>query len=251
RREEVREQLRGDEAAIDLVCDSARDAVRGSDLVILAMPTGVMADVVSAIEAEDLVEGVLFTDVGSVKESVLKEVAPLVEEKGGCFIGSHPMAGSEKVGLENAEKALFKGASVILTPSHAEKENTPELERLTRFWESLGGIVSVRSASEHDGIVASISHLPHLVAAALVRSVLKEGADLAAFCGGGFRDTTRVAGGPEEMWSGILTDNQPAVLDQLEQLIEELESWKEALDHLDREQLRAFLSESRVLRESL
>lgn len=227
------------------------DAVANADLVVLAMPTGVMAEVVSSIRSESLKDGVLFTDVGSVKGSVMNDVAPVVKEMGGDFIGSHPMAGSENTGLEHAEANLFDSAPVMLTPCEEDNSGSGSLQRLTIFWKALGGVVSVRSAEDHDRIVASISHLPHLVAAALVRSVLGEDAGVAAFSGGGFRDTTRVAGGPEEMWSGILTDNREAVSARLEKLINELESWKEALDGLDRDQLRAFLSEARVLRKSL
>ncbi len=248
RREETRELLRRDESRLDGVFDSAGEAVEGSDLVILAMPTGSMAEVVASISSSAFGSDTLVTDVGSVKGPVLAEVAPLVEEKGGRFVGSHPMAGSEKTGLEFADHDLFREASVIVTPS---KEDPVGDMNLQRFWEALGGEVTVMDAESHDRVVAAISHLPHLVAAALARSVLGSGADAAPFSGGGFRDTTRVAGGPEEMWTGILVDNQEAVSDQLSRLIADLEIWKDALDRLDREQLRGFLSEARKLRESL
>ncbi|MEM1444382.1 MAG: prephenate dehydrogenase/arogenate dehydrogenase family protein [Verrucomicrobiota bacterium] len=243
--------MRDDRSRIEQVCDDVEEAIAGADLVLLAMPTGVMADVVSTIGESGFEAGTLVTDVGSVKGSVMLEVAPLVENKGGHFLGSHPMAGSEKAGLEFAEATLFEKAPVIVTPPEGEDQDSENMLRLARFWETLGGVVSVCSAPEHDRIVASISHLPHLVAAALVRTVLKDDSGVAAFSGGGFRDTTRVAGGLEEMWSGILSDNQGAVSEKLGELIAELESWKEALDGLDRDQLRAFLSEARALRESL
>lgn len=251
RREETRRQLRADESKIDLVCDDVNSAVTGADLVILAMPTGSMVDVISSIDAGVLIQGSLVTDVGSVKGPVMNEVAPLVVEKGAHFFGSHPMAGSEKKGLPYADKDLFRGAPIILTPHEGVSHAGDNQSRLTRFWESLGGNVSVRDAATHDQIVAAISHLPHLVAAALARSVLVDAPEAAAFSGGGFRDTTRVASGPEEMWSGILSDNHVAVSKGLGKLIEDLGIWKEALDNLDREQLRGFLSEARSLRDSL
>lgn len=251
RREETRDLLRRDEARIDFVAESLSEAVSGADLVMLAMPTGAMAGVVSAIGPGALSPETLVTDVGSVKGPVIDTVAPLVVAAGARFLGSHPMAGSEKTGVEFAETDLFQGASVILTPDAAGSASVRDGETLRAFWERLGGVVSVRSATEHDRIVAAISHLPHLVAAALVRSILQTDPGAALFSGGGFRDTTRVAGGPEEMWSGILTDNQAAVSERLGQLIADLESWKEVLDRLDREQLRGFLSEARQLRESL
>ena len=251
RRDAVVELLRDGEGLGDLATGDIAKAVEGADLIVLAMPTGAMAGVVEQWEEFGGVGEVLITDVGSVKVPVENEVGAMVREKGGRFIGSHPMAGSEKTGLEFADGGLFKGAPVILTPSAGDPEEAAWTERLTRFWQALGARVSKMSAGEHDQLVASISHLPHLMAAALVRMVLRENPDAANFLGGGFRDTTRVSAGPEDMWAGILADNREAVLDQLGALIEELESWKEALDTLDMEQLCSFLSQARKLRESL
>ncbi|MDF1826110.1 MAG: prephenate dehydrogenase/arogenate dehydrogenase family protein [Verrucomicrobiales bacterium] len=249
RREAVRDQLRSEGGVVDEVFAEVNDAIKGADLIVLAMPTGAMARVVEQFSAESLNPGALVTDVGSVKGSVIREVAPLVSALGARFWGSHPMAGSENAGLEFSESSLFEGASIILTPP-GEENLTPD-PALKLFWELLGGQVSVIGAARHDAIVASISHLPHLIAAALVRSVMTDDRDAAHFSGGGFRDTTRVAGGPEEMWSGILSDNHEAVSESLGKLIRDLEIWKAALDTLDREQLRGFLCEARQLRESL
>lgn len=249
RREETRDQLRSEEGLVDEVYADVNDSIEGADLIILAMPTGAMSEVVRQFAPEKMASGVLVTDVGSVKGAVIDDVAPLVSELGGRFCGSHPMAGSEKAGLEYADASLFEGASVILTPP--EPDATAADPNLKCFWELLGGKVSVLAASRHDAIVASISHLPHLISAALIRSVMISDQAAAGYSGGGFRDTTRVAGGPEDMWSGILTDNHEAVSERLGILISDLEIWKEALDTLDREQLRGFLSEARQLRESL
>ena len=251
RRAAVVELLRDSEGLGDHATGDLAKAVEGADLIILAMPTGAMAGVVEQWKDFGEVSEVLITDVGSVKVPVENEVGALVREKGGRFIGSHPMAGSEKTGLEFADGELFKGAPVILTPSASDPEEAAWTERLTRFWQALGARVSKMPAVEHDQLVASISHLPHLMAAALVRMVLRENPDAGNFSGGGFRDTTRVSAGPEDMWAGILADNREAVSDQLGALIEELESWKEALDTLDMEQLCGFLSQARKLRESL
>jgi prephenate dehydrogenase len=159
------------------------------------------------------------------------------------------MAGSEKTGIEHAESDLFEGAAVILTPG---PEVDPEdFSALQSFWAFLGGETSSMSAQAHDETVAAISHLPHLVASALIRSVMERDAGFAAFSGGGFRDTTRVAAGPAEMWTGILLDNHEALSGQLGAFIGELELWKAALDSLDSEQLRRFLSRSQELRSSI
>lgn len=223
------------------------EVVEGADLVILAMPVDVMAECISKIEAFS--EDALVTDVGSVKGLLETEVAPLVRERGGRFIGGHPMAGSDQVGMAHADPDLFEGAAVILTPESSE--DPAGVNRLKLFWAGVGAEVSILSAEDHDRVVAGISHLPHLVAAALVRTVLGKDSDSGKFSGGGFRDTTRVARGPEAMWSGILSSNASAISSQLGELISELEIWKQALDGLDREDLQRFLSEARTLRESL
>ena len=249
RRPEAVEQLQGFPGLVDCATNDLEEATAGADLVILAMPTGAMAGVVEQINSfSDAGKKAIVTDVGSVKEPVVTEVGPLVSARDGIFLGSHPMAGSEKAGLEFAEEDLLEGAAVILTP---EADSDPAVEEtLRRFWELLGARVSTLDAGEHDEMVAAISHLPHLVAASLVRVVMGEG-DSAKYCGGGFRDTTRVSAGPEDMWAGILTDNHEAVSKKLGDLIEELQTWKGALDSLDRESLLRFLSEARKLRETL
>ncbi len=235
--------------AADFASTSLPEAIAGADALILAMPIGHMAAAVRQIDALAGPDGpVHVTDVGSVKGSVVCEIGGLVRERGGIFLGSHPMAGSEKKGLGHADPDLFEGAAVILTP---EADAAGEVELWSAFWQGLGGIVSVMSPDRHDDIVAGISHLPHLLAAALVRSVLGPEPGAVGLSGGGFRDTTRVAGGPEEMWAGILGDNATAVSAQLSAFQKELGAWKDALDRLDTEALRGFLSEARRLRETL
>lgn len=247
RREEVVEKIRAEDSLADAVSTSLTEIVSGADLVVCAMPVDVMAGCLAKIDCFS--KGALVTDVGSVKSPVVREMVPLVEERGGRFLGGHPMAGSEQAGWEYADPELFSGAAVILTPD--ESTDSGDLSRLTEFWECMGACVSAVSPEDHDRIVAGISHLPHLVAAALVRRVLGEDVAIGSFSGGGFRDTTRVAMGPAEMWSGILASNAEAVSVRLDGLIRELEIWKQALDGLDREGLQRFLSEACLLRESL
>lgn len=232
---------------VDVATLDIQEAVEGADLVVLAMPVDVMADCVCQINA--FAADALVTDVGSVKRMVVDEIEPLVTKRGGRFLGGHPMAGSDQAGLKHADPGLFVDAAVILTPGPSASPR--DVERLTLFWQSLGAKVSSLSADVHDEIVAGISHLPHLVAAALVRTVLGKGPEAGKYSGGGFRDTTRVARGPETMWAGILAGNASAISNQLEELIRELENWKQALDALDREGLQRFLSDARGLRDAL
>lgn len=251
RRSESVADLQAHAGLVDLATDDLSEALEGVDCIILAMPIGYMASVVERFDPLPLTgdgRPVLVTDVGSVKASVVRNLSPLVREKGGEFLGSHPMAGSEKKGLEHAEAALFQGAPVILTP---EGEDSAELPRLREFWQRLGAVVSVLAPNRHDDLVAGISHLPHLLAAALVRSVLSHEPKSAALSGGGFRDTTRIAGGPEDMWTEILVENAEAVSAQLARMLVELRLWQVALDDLDRPRLLRLLSEARQLRGTL
>lgn len=248
RRPEAVAELRQEPGLVDLASTVVDEAIAGADCLVLAMPTGHMSAVVGQMSSFPAGSQVLVTDVGSVKAPVVREIGPLVRERGGVFIGSHPMAGSEKKGLAHADAGLFQDAAVVLTP---EADGAGLLPRLETFWKSLGGVVSCLSPERHDELVAGISHLPHLVAAALARSVLAWEPGAVKLSGGGFRDTTRVAGGPEEMWADILNDNREAVSRRLTAYLGELQSWKEALDALDRDRLRDLLSEARHLRGTL
>jgi len=255
RRPEAVEALAKDPARIDLATGSLEEAVVGADLVVLAMPVDAMPKVAAALPDLRGAAGghpVLVTDVGSVKGCVHRETAPIVEERGALFIGSHPMAGSEKVGLAFADAALFEGAPVILTASeHVDTPPCPRAEALARFWERLGGRVSRMDPSRHDRLVAAVSHLPHLAAAALIRVVFAREPEGGAYCGGGLRDSTRVAAGPPEMWTGILADNRSVLAELLADLSVELSRWSEALRHDDREAVHRFLADAKMKRDSL
>lgn len=254
RRSESVAALRSSPDLVDLATDDLAHAIQGADCIVLGMPIGSMRSIVDKfgdLPQTASGEPVVVTDVGSVKGSVVRDLAPLVADRGGIFLGSHPMAGSEKKGIEYADATLFQKAAVILTPRNSADEERPELARLRDFWQGLGAVVSVMSPDRHDTLVGGISHLPHLVAAALVRSVLGSHPDSAVLAGGGFRDCTRIAGGPEDMWAEILLENAQAVSAQLSQLLDQLAQWQSVLTALDREQLLVFLSEARRLREAL
>jgi prephenate dehydrogenase len=205
------------------------EAVRDADVVILCVPIEAMAGLVHEFR-DALKPTALVTDVGSVKGSVDREIAPLLEDRA-LWIGSHPMAGSEQAGFAAARADLFDGATVILTPTkhtHREAENLAE-----KFWSALGAKLAVLSPEKHDQIVAAVSHIPHLIAAALVNHAVKDGdLELAA---GGFRDTTRVASGSPELWTEILLANRVAVARQLDSLILDLENLRLTLTSVETE----------------
>ena len=218
RREEAVAAVLDQRCADDASTNLAR-IVTGADTVVLAIPIGVMPDLARQI-VPHLADGALVTDVGSVKGPVCSELSAIFAGGSRHFVGSHPMAGSEQTGLEAARSDLFDGAVCIVTPD----ENTapPTVERAAAFWEAVGGQVRIVHPQEHDAIVATISHLPHLLAAVLVNTVSEKCPPAFDFCGPGFRDTTRIASGPPQMWTEILGENRAAVGNALDALIEKL-----------------------------
>lgn len=222
-------------ATIDLA-----EAVEGADLVIFAVPVGVMGKLAGKL-AQHLKTGALVTDVGSVK------ALPHAAARELPFIGSHPMAGSEQTGIAAARADLFQGAACVLTNEGGLPEKT--VKTLQKFWESLGCAVHHMSVADHDRAVARISHLPHAMAVATASAALKfpDDAHLAA---GGFRDTTRVASGDPAMWAEIMMENREALASALQDARKEI---GEMLDHLadsDKKGLQNYLAEIKVRKET-
>jgi len=213
------------------------EAVREADVVVLCVPIEAMAALVHEFR-DALKPTALVTDVGSVKGNVVRDIEPLLEGRA-LWIGSHPMAGSEQGGFAAARADLFDGAAVILTPTkHTPREAQ---RRAEQFWTALGANLNILSPEKHDQMVAAISHIPHLLAAALVNHAVTFGnLDLA---GGGFRDTTRVASGSPELWVEILMANAKAVGIQVEHLTAQLKSLEVALQNPDKSAAKKSLFE--------
>jgi len=233
-----------------LATGSLVEAVAGADTVLLCVPVGAMEALVrQALPV--LSPDALVTDVGSVKEPVCRALAPLLEGRA-LFVGSHPMAGSEKAGLSAARPDLFQNAVCIVTP---EEGRTPVLaeQRAVAFWSALGGRVKSLTPEVHDRVCALISHLPHVTAAALVNVVEAACPEAFGFCGAGFRDSTRVAAGLPEMWTEILSSNRQAVAAGLRGLISVLEETAVQLEQgRDSETaLHSFLASAKARRDTL
>lgn len=219
-------------------------AAAGSDLVLLGAPASALADLVRSL-LPHLTANTLVTDVASVKDPVEKELAPLLQNRA-RWIGSHPMAGSEEAGFIAARADLFRNATVILTPTKSTSAQTTQ--DVSDFWKSLGGRVVTLTTEEHDRHVSRISHLPHAVAATLVRAAGQKGLPLA---GPGYRDTTRVAGGPAAMWADILLGNRRELLAGLKEFHAELKDLEKALENRDAAALTKFLEDAAKIRRSL
>jgi prephenate dehydrogenase len=229
----------------DVVSVDLAEVVGDADLVVLCVPVGAMPklarEVVNLIGNQTIV-----TDVGSVKGIPVEALSSIFSSRG-RFVGSHPMAGSEKTGIQVARANLFDDAVCFLTPDDL---STPEAVReLRTFWESLGSRVVETSPSSHDEIVAFISHLPHLLAATLVQTVVGENPQAIELCGGGFRDSTRIASGSPVMWAEILRTNRDAVRKAAEAMMKKLESIISVLD--DDEVTTQFLSQAKMHRDRL
>ena len=227
----------------DAASTDLRSIVAEADFIVLCVPIGAMPALAREI-AGAISPRATVTDVGSVKASVVAELGAIL---GGRFVGSHPMAGSEQTGLGAARAELFDGAACIVTPDAASDASATAEVRA--FWQTLGARVLEVAPAAHDEIVALVSHLPHLLAATLVQTVLAENARAFEFCGPGFRDTTRVAAGPPAMWAEILRTNRDAVRKSAEAMIEKLRGIITLLGQ--DEPMTAFLTQAKAQRDRL
>ena len=243
------ERLKPAQAAGFFASADLGEAIKDCDLVVLATPVEFyqgLAIQLLQVGKEFLAPGCLVTDVGSVKGLVEERAGRLFRKNGLPFVGSHPMAGSEKGGFAEAHSDLFEKACCFVCSE--EGEDVENENRLQKFWETLGCRVERATAEAHDEIVARVSHLPHILAAVgAAVSLRMEGEE--AFGGGGLRDTTRVAGGNPEMWRGILSGNRDAVLAELNEATNELESIKKCLISGDSEGLEAWLKAAQEKRK--
>lgn len=233
-----------DEATLDL-----RQAVAQADWILLCTPVGAMPALAQAL-LPHCRKGTLLSDVGSVKNPVAKQISPLARRHSAVFVGSHPMAGSEKTGVAHANASLFKGAVCVVTPL----PETPQMatERIAEFWRRLGGRVVEMDPARHDKIVSRTSHLPHVVASILAHDVLDAKADAmqGQLCASGFRDVTRVAAGNAAIWKDILSQNSDNIVDALDHCIGSLSQFRRLLREGNSERFADFLEEARSRRQA-
>ena len=219
-------------------------ACKGADLVIIATPVHTIKEVLDGLKDVIKDKDVLVTDVGSTKREIV-DYASMYSDKF-TFIGAHPLAGSEKTGVENAREDLFENSLCILTP----QEDSPKkrIEDLKKFWESLGASVEVTSPDGHDEVLAFTSHLPHIAAFAL--SGIMERDDL-RFTSTGFKDTTRIASSDPVLWNDILMSNKKNVLTSIEKYKEYLTELEKAIETNNAEILQEKLTECKEKRDEL
>ncbi|MFO7955795.1 MAG: prephenate dehydrogenase/arogenate dehydrogenase family protein [Candidatus Brocadiia bacterium] len=243
RKESLRRAM--DVGAIDRSTLDLEEGVREADFVVLATPTASFEEIIHAATPHLRPEALL-TDVASTKVRVIETVSAALRERPDvAYIPTHPMAGSEQSGPLAARADLFEGAVCIITPL----TNTyPETKRtIRRMWEALGATTVSMSPQAHDRLVARISHVPHLAAAALMGMLDDHEAGLA---GGGLRDTTRIASGSPELWIDICRSNREQVRRALDSYVEVLQQMSEALRDGNLGELRDMLEEAKRRRDS-
>lgn len=230
--------------AIDMGTLDLADATRQADIAVFCTPVDQIVEQVLA-SAPGCRPGTLLTDAGSTKAAIVHGLESRMPA-GVAFVGSHPLAGSEKGGPEHAVADLFQDRLTIITrTSHTDPQ---ALERTCAFWRALGTRVRIMDPEEHDRSLALTSHLPHLIAAALAGILPPELRELTA---SGFRDATRLAAGDPAIWNGIFLQNRLAMLDAIRRFQDRLAVFQLALNAGDRTTLNTLLTEAKRIRDAL
>ncbi len=211
---------------IDIEAPSALLAVSGADIVLLAVPVSATEATFKAIR-HLITPNTLVMDVGSTKRDVVDAARRVLRDYVGCFVPAHPITGKELSGVEHADANLYAGKQVVLTP--IERTYTAQLNKAVSLWTALGCNVVQMSPREHDAAFASVSHLPHLIAFALMNGISgqAQGADYLSLAGPGFRDFSRIAASDSKMWRDILIANREELLAQskiFQQTLQSLEN---------------------------
>lgn len=225
---------------IDVEAPSALLAVSGADIVLLAVPVAATEATFKAIR-HLITENMLIMDVGSTKRDVVDAARRVLRDHVGAFVPAHPIAGKEVSGVEHADPDLYSGKQVILTP--IDRTLPGHLQRATALWEALGCKVTQMTPEAHDAAFAAVSHLPHLVAFALMHGIAKqpEGQDFLALAGPGFRDFTRIAAADPKMWRDVLLANRHEVIEQAKVFQRSLHSLLQHIEHSDAEPLEGMI----------
>lgn len=238
-------------ALADQVAETAAAAVAGADLVILCAPTGAMGTIAQDI-APYLEPGAIVSDVGSVKDSIVKAVAPHLPATV-HFIPAHPVAGTEQSGPEAGFSTLFLNRWSILTPP--EGTDPKAIARLGAFWTGAGANVEIMQPAHHDLVLAITSHVPHLIAYNIVGTAadLEEvtRSEVIKFSAGGFRDFTRIAASDPTMWRDIFLNNKDAVLEMLGRFNEDLSALQRMIRNGDGDALFELFTRTRAIRRGI
>ena len=235
----------------DEIFKSAGDAVKNSDLIIIATPISSFENVLNSIK-NDLKTGSILTDTCSVKTGVSK-IFEKMNLKNSICIPGHPVAGIENSGPKAGFADLFKNRWTILTPSKSTDENT--VQKVSNFWESLGSKIKIMSDEDHDKILTFTSHLPHVVAYNIVKTSMSHDEevkdDIIKYSAGGLRDFTRIAASDPIMWRDIFIDNSTLIIQAIDKFIRNLDEFKKAISEKDSKKLIEIFEKSKDFRKSI
>jgi cyclohexadieny/prephenate dehydrogenase len=238
-------------ALADIVTDNLAQSIEGSDLVILSVPVGAMHKVAQTI-APALKEGMIVTDTGSVKVSVIEAIKPFCR-KGIELVPAHPIAGTEFSGPEAGFAELFQKRWCILTP--LPETSIKAVEKVTKLWEACGSLIEIMDPHHHDLVLGITSHLPHLIAYTIVGTANELEDDLKSevikFSASGFRDFTRIASSDPTMWRDVFLNNKTAVLEILQRFSEDLTALQKAIRQGDGDHLFKTFTETRAIRKAI
>ena len=250
RRPETLETVRQLKLAEVATADYA-EAVKDADLVVIATPVGTNGDIAKII-GPHLKRGATITDVGSVKQAVVRAVQPHMPE-GVHFIPGHPLAGTEHSGPESGFPELFQGRWTILTPLPGA--DAAAVEKLSTLWRAMGAKLATMDPEHHDKVLAITSHLPHLIAYTIVGTASDLADDLrqevVEYSASGFRDFTRIAASDPVMWRDIFMNNREAVLEVLQRFTEDLASMQRAVRKGDGQALEDVFTRGRAIRRGI
>lgn len=244
-------QRAGELGLCDRLTGDLGESVRGADCVILCVPVGAYAAVGEKI-APHLKPGAIVTDVGSVKQPVIRDLGPLLPQ-GVHLVPGHPIAGTEKSGPDAGFASLFEGRWAILTPPPGTA--TDAVDKIAALWRAVGSMVDVMEAPHHDMVLAITSHLPHLIAYTIVGTATDLESSLQSevikYSASGFRDFTRIAASDPIMWRDVLLNNREAVLEMLQRFTEDLTGLQRAIRWGEGETLRSLFERTRAIRRAI
>lgn len=232
---------------IDAAVDSIAQAVQGADLILLAVPVKATSACFEAI-APALKSDALLMDVGSTKSDVVAAAINTLGDKLHCFVPVHPIAGKEVAGVEHSDADLYQERALIVTPMSSSGNSQVQLAK--QIWKSLGSFITELTPAAHDAAFAAVSHLPHVLAYAIIRGIFQQpnGAELIALGGPGFRDFSRIAASDPVVWRDILTTNRDQVLFQISHFKAALSDFENAIQNNNPQALEDMIRQASDLR---
>ncbi|MBM3597554.1 MAG: prephenate/arogenate dehydrogenase family protein [Alphaproteobacteria bacterium] len=235
----------------DSVSADPASAVSGADLVVLCTPLGTYKEIAQRM-AQALKPGAIVSDVGSTKQSALRDIGPFLP-LGTHLVPAHPVAGTEHSGPDAGFAELFQGRWCILTPAPGADEGA--VERVAELWRRVGSKITMMDAAHHDKVLAITSHVPHLIAYTIVGTAtdLEEDtkSEVIKFSAGGFRDFTRIAASDPVMWRDVFLNNREAVLEMLQRFSEDLVALQRAIRWGEGDKLESLFTRTRAIRRSI